>query len=77
MRDLLRSTGFSEIAWQDTTPVSYEWWQGQARAITEHGPPPLGVHLLFGPEAAAMRAAMLWNLEEGRIAVVYGVLQRE
>jgi ubiquinone/menaquinone biosynthesis C-methylase UbiE len=76
LRDLLRSTGFSEIVWQDTTPVSYEWWQGRARSLAEHGPPPFGVHVLFGADAEAMRAAMLWNLEEGRIAIVYGVLER-
>jgi ubiquinone/menaquinone biosynthesis C-methylase UbiE len=75
MRELLGAAGFVEIAWQDTTPAAYEWWLGRPQAA-QNGPPTLGIHLLLGPEAPAMGAAMLRNLEEGRVTVAYGVLER-
>jgi SAM-dependent methyltransferase len=76
MRELLRTAGYAEIAWRDATAAAHEWWRERLRLVADHRPPPLGIHLLLGPDAARIRAAMLLNLEERRIGVVYGVFER-
>jgi SAM-dependent methyltransferase len=76
MRELLRTARFAEIAWQDSTPAAHYWWRDRLQVLTENRPPPLGIHLLLGPDAPAIRAAMLRNFEERRIDVAYGVLER-
>lgn len=76
MRALLHEAGFVETAWRDTTRAGYEWWRARLAAIQENGPPRLGIHLLLASEPSAIAASMLRNLEERRIAVAFGVLER-
>jgi MPBQ/MSBQ methyltransferase len=76
LRQLIRAAGFVETAWRDATEAAREWWRERQRVFAEERPPPLGIHILLGPDAPRIGAAMLLNLEEGRIRVAYGVLER-
>lgn len=70
LRALLAASGFEIVAWRDTTAAGRDWFRGVAGRLRDGGPPPLGFHLLLGPEFAAMGANQLRNLEEDRIALV-------
>ncbi len=74
-RALLTATGLAEIAWRDATAGALAWWRARL-AAGAGGPPPLGLHLLLGPEAPAIARNVVRNLEEGRIVVAYGVFER-
>ena len=74
-RALLRDTGFKELAWIDETTPALRWQQRRLSA-TPGGPPPLGVHLVFGDDFGEMLHNQLRNLKEGRISIVQAVLER-
>lgn len=69
-KNLLEATGFQITHWRDTTQKGLEWFQGVTRKIQERGLPPLGFHLLMGPEFAEMARNQLRNLAEGRIVLI-------
>ena len=72
-REALRRAGFAIAAWEDSTAKS-------AAAAFERAQnaflPPLGVHVLFGDNWAAVSANMLCNYRERRIGMLFGVAQR-
>ncbi|MEK0082606.1 class I SAM-dependent methyltransferase [Benzoatithermus flavus] len=66
---LLADAGFEVLEIRDRTAESIEWFEAMAaRAAAAGGPPPVGLHLLFGPVFAEMRDNLLRNLREARIA---------
>lgn len=76
IRGLLVGLGFEERQWRDTSAAALDSLrQGLAAALAD-GPPPLGLHLIFGADAPVMVANAVRNLEEGRIALVKAVLAR-
>jgi ubiquinone/menaquinone biosynthesis C-methylase UbiE len=77
IRALLARLGFEEAAWLDTSPAALDWFRERvAAARGADGPPPLGLHLLLGPDVGAMLANVLQNFEESRIAAAKAVLRR-
>ncbi len=76
LRRLLEEGGFTIVSWRDTTEAGRTWFRAVAQRLREGGPPPLGFHLLLGPEFAVMAENQRRNLEEHRIALVEVVGRR-
>lgn len=69
MRALLDEAGFTIDDWTDATPAARAWFDAVIASVREHGPPALGIHLLFGPEFKAMGQNQRRNFEEGRLVL--------
>lgn len=76
LRELLRAAGFEIAELRDTTEQSEQWFAAVARRIAEQGPPALGLHVLVGPEFAAMAQNQKRNLVERRIETVQIVAKK-
>jgi ubiquinone/menaquinone biosynthesis C-methylase UbiE len=77
MRTLIAQSGFRELAWEDCTPISRDFFRQRAAAIKAGGvPPPVGLHLLLGGTFAEAFLNISRNLDEERIEVVQGVFER-
>jgi hypothetical protein len=75
-RRLLVSLGFDVKLWEDKTAAGRDWFRQRVAALREKGPPPLGFHTLLGSIAPKTQETNLRNLEENRIALVQGVLEK-
>jgi len=69
LQDLLRAAGFTISSWKDSTAEAREWFTKLAEKIRRDGFPPLGFHLLMGPDFREMAQNQGRNLEEGRITL--------
>jgi ubiquinone/menaquinone biosynthesis C-methylase UbiE len=69
LRQLLEASGFKIRIWEDRTTAAREWFTALAKKIQQHGLPPLGFHLLMGPDFQVMAENQRRNLEEGRIVL--------
>lgn len=76
LRELLVDAGFEVTRWRDTTAAGRNWFRRVAARNQDGGPPPLGFHLLLGPEFPAMAENMRRNLEENRVALIEVICQR-
>jgi sarcosine/dimethylglycine N-methyltransferase len=74
-RAKLEAAGFRVVAWQDTTPEALEAAARRSRN-TQTAPPPLGTHLILGPDWRAMFANSARNLEERRTELFNAILER-
>lgn len=77
LRAQAAAAGFSELAWHDETAAATEWFRRRVGGQAARGAPPLGLHLLLGPDAPAMFRNLLRNLEQGRIRVAQAVFARD
>ena len=76
LRKLLEESGFTVTAWSDTTDAGRAWFASVAERIRKEGLPPLGFHILVGPDFGAMAQNQRRNLEEGRIVLAQVVAKR-
>jgi ubiquinone/menaquinone biosynthesis C-methylase UbiE len=76
MKTRLTQMNFKILEWQDVTEISNQWFQKMQARQKANGPPPLGIHLLMGPNAKEKIANMGRSLAEGRARVIMGVLQK-
>jgi ubiquinone/menaquinone biosynthesis C-methylase UbiE len=78
LRAALTRAGFRELAWNDISNWSLAWFQERQRAQQSASTPSnaLGLQLLLGADVSAMIRNHLLNLQEGRIRIVEGVLER-
>ncbi|WP_026852717.1 class I SAM-dependent methyltransferase [Geothrix fermentans] len=76
LRRLLEDTGFTVADWSDTTEAARAWFLALAEKIRREGFPPLGFHLLLGPDFKAMAQNQGRNLEEGRIVLAQIVARK-
>ena len=76
LRQLLEEAGFTIADWSDTTDAARTWFVALAEKIRKEGLPPLGFHLLLGPEFQAMAQNQGRNLQEGRIALAQVVARK-
>ncbi|ODS96742.1 MAG: SAM-dependent methyltransferase [Lautropia sp. SCN 69-89] len=76
LRKLLDDAGFTVTDWSDTTDQARDWFVAVAEKIRKEGLPPLGFHLLLGPDFQVMAQNQRRNLEEGRIALAQVVARR-
>lgn len=75
-RALLEKQGFAVRYWEDRTPEGLAWFRERVAALRANGLPPLGTHLLVGAVGQEAQENTLRNLEEGRIQLVQGVVQK-
>ena len=69
LRTLLDQAGFRIVDWADTTNAARAWFVSLAEKIRKDGLPPLGFHVLLGPDFKDMAQNQRRNLEEGRIVL--------
>lgn len=74
-REKLEAAGFRVLVWQDTTEASLASARARAQ-YTESAPPPLGTHLILGPDWREMAKNSARNLEERRVSLFNAVLER-
>jgi ubiquinone/menaquinone biosynthesis C-methylase UbiE len=67
---------FKEVAWEDKTASVIDWIKQMIKRAQTNGPPPLGLHVIGGPQWSEMVKNALKNLEEGRITVAQGIFER-
>jgi len=77
-RALLRDAGFTPVAGRDRRDVALKFFEAlRARmAAPAAGAPPLGLHLVMGPDAPAKIGNMIAGIRAGRIAPVEIVARR-
>lgn len=56
--------------WEDVSAKSLAWFQSLMQRFATRGRPPLGLHLLMGPDATQKFEQLVRNLDEARIVVV-------
>jgi SAM-dependent methyltransferase len=71
---VLEAAEFRIEVWNDVTGESTLWFQGALDKAREHGPPPLSLATLMGPEFPVKAGNVLRNLKEDRTRVVQAVL---
>jgi len=76
LRSMLGAIGFSLIHWKDVTARTLDWGRRALRWRPDV-PPPLGLDLVIGQNAAQKAANLLRNLEESRISLVQVVAERQ
>jgi ubiquinone/menaquinone biosynthesis C-methylase UbiE len=76
IRALITTTGFVELVWVDETASATRWFRQRSPATSPEDPPPLGLHLLLGEDAAEMFQNLARNLEEHRITILQTVFER-
>ena len=77
IRALLQESGFREKIWEDVTERCREWFRRRMAQTASGAPQPnLGLQILLGKQAKPALGNVLRSLEEGRLAVVQGVLER-
>ena len=72
---LLEDAGFRIEAARDTTAAGRTFFETALARIAEHGPPPLGLHLLL-PDFRPRAANLLRGLREDRLAIVQIVCRK-
>jgi SAM-dependent methyltransferase len=76
LRSLISATGFIESSWVDETAPATEWFKQRFSATASQDPPPLGLHLLLGPDSGEIFRNQVLNLSEGRISVIQAIFER-
>ncbi len=69
MRRHLKDAGFEIVHWRDTSDLGLRFFEAIATRIGETGLPPVGWHLLMGPDFKEMAANQRQNLGEDRIVL--------
>src|SRR5215472_6586877 len=75
-RAALERAGFRVVAWHDTTQEALEQQTERAKTLDSGSLPPLGLHIVIGPEFPTVTRNMLRNLQEDRIRLFNAVLAR-
>jgi ubiquinone/menaquinone biosynthesis C-methylase UbiE len=76
IRNRLEHIGFEIFTWRDTTETGRSWFRQMGEKIQSEGLPPLGIHLLLGPDFQIMAQNQVRNLEENRVALIEAVVRR-
>jgi ubiquinone/menaquinone biosynthesis C-methylase UbiE len=77
-RKLLKEVvGFKEVVWEDKTQLVIDWIKQMIKRAQTSGPPPIGLHVIGGPQWSDMVKNALKNLEEGRLTVAQGIFERK
>jgi len=73
---ILTRAGFRVVTWNDVTDAMRAPASGPSPGTAPDGPPPLGIHLLVGPQFPVMVRNYARNLAEGRVVVIQAILDR-
>lgn len=77
LRELLGQAGFQVVSWRDTSEEGRSWFREVAEKMQKvGGAPPLGFHILLGPDFKSMARNQVRNLNENRIGLIEAVVQR-
>jgi ubiquinone/menaquinone biosynthesis C-methylase UbiE len=77
LRELLGQAGFQAVSWRDTSEEGRSWFRKVAEKMQKvGGTPPLGFHILLGPDFKTMASNQVRNLNENRIGLIEAVVQR-
>lgn len=76
VRNHLAGNGLVEQVWNDDSERALVWFNGRLAHARENGLSPLGLHLLFGDDWAAMAANIARNMAENRIGVLQAILRK-
>jgi MPBQ/MSBQ methyltransferase len=78
-RKLLKEgvAGFKEFTWEDKTESVIDWIKQMIKRAQTSGLPPIGLHVIGGPQWSDMVKNALKNLEEGRLTVAQGIFERK
>lgn len=71
----LEAAGLQVVEYRDGSAAACEWFR-QRFAQAPAAPPPLGLHLLVGPQAGEIFKNVLDNYSEGRILVIQAVCRK-
>ena len=76
VQTILTGAGFRVVVWNDVSDAmrAPAPRPGTDSSPVSHGPPPLGIHLLVGPEFPVMARNYARNLAEGRVVVIQAIL---
>jgi MPBQ/MSBQ methyltransferase len=71
LRELLEGAGFQILSWRDTSEIGRTWLKDVAAKMQQQGgSPPLGFHVLLGPDFRQMAQNQVRNLNENRIVLI-------
>ena len=73
-RTLLERCGFEILHWRDVTEAAKIWLA--ERSARPPAPPPLGLHLLLGPDFPRLAANLGRNIAEGRVGLLMAVARK-
>lgn len=77
LQELLKQTGFQVVSRRDTSEEGRVWFREAAEKMQKlGGAPPLGFHILLGPDFKTMAGNLARNLNENRIGLIETVVQR-
>ncbi len=78
LRDVLKTEGFTEIAWRDVTAGAMEWFEAIEReaASRPSDAPPAGLHAIVGDDFPRRAANVRRNMDEQRLVAVMAVYRR-
>ncbi len=76
IRRTIRETGLGEIAWQDQTQLTEEWWRNVFERTAGKPPSPLNPGLVMGSQFPRMAHNMYCNILENRVAVVQALYRK-
>ncbi len=76
MRKTIEDAGFSLMVWNDVTESALQFLDAMIARSRNEELPPLGLHLLLGPEFPEMVRNFRQNVDEGRAGVVQAVFDR-
>lgn len=72
-RAALERAGFRVLAWHEPNREALDQAIARAKSVANEPLPPLGLHLLIGPDFPTVAGNMLRNLQEARITLVNAV----
>jgi SAM-dependent methyltransferase len=70
LRGYLDDAGFAVEVWQDRSAEGLAYFTKVLERVAKQGPPPLGLHVLLGPDFFEMAANYQRSLAEDRVRVV-------
>lgn len=77
MRSALELAGFTAVSWIDTADQGLAWLaRQQSERQAESAAPPLGLHVVMGPEFPAMAANLARNLADGRARLIQAIVRK-
>ena len=76
VRAILDRLGFRVVSWEDHSAITVAWFRERMAAAPAGGPPPLGLHLLLGPDMPRLFRNMIQSFDEARIVAVMAVLEK-
>lgn len=75
-RQGLAAAGFEVATQRNQAALAIAFFERLRARMAEQGPPPLGLHVLMGPEAGGKLANMIAQVQAGRIAPIEMICRR-